>query len=400
MPKFKYTAIDATGNKVVGTMQANNLLDVEYRLDNLKLDLVTLKELSAGGQTLRGGKLSRKDIINMVFQLEQLTKSGVPLLDGLADLRDSTPAGYYHDILTSIMESIEGGKTFSDALEGFPNDFDHVFVSLIKVGEESGELTKILGDMCQTLRWTDELVAKTVKILMYPAIVGVVVMAVTTFLMIYLVPQIVPFVKDMGSTVPKHTEILIAVSNCFVAYWWVIIPTPVAIFYGLKLLSANNRNIKYKLDALKLKLPIFGSITYNLKIARFANYMALLYSSGITVINSLDIGKELVNNLKMADAIEEAKANISDGTSISESFARVNIFPPLVIRMLRVGENTGNLDEALINVRYFYDREVQETIDKIEPTINPLLTAVMGLLLGWIMLAVLGPVWDAVASVS
>ncbi|BFM05111.1 type II secretion system F family protein [Halioxenophilus aromaticivorans] len=400
MPKFKYTAIDATGKKVVGTMQANNLLDVEYRLDNLKLDLVTLKELSAGGQTLRGGKLSRKDIINMVFQLEQLTKSGVPLLDGLADLRDSTPAGYYHDILTSIMESIEGGKTFSDALEGFPNDFDHVFVSLIKVGEESGELTKILGDMCQTLRWTDELVAKTVKILMYPAIVGVVVMAVTTFLMIYLVPQIVPFVKDMGSTVPKHTEILIAVSNCFVAYWWVIIPTPVAIFYGLKLLSANNRNIKYKLDALKLKLPIFGSITYNLKIARFANYMALLYSSGITVINSLDIGKELVNNLKMADAIEEAKAKISDGTSISESFATVNIFPPLVIRMLRVGENTGNLDEALINVRYFYDREVQETIDKIEPTINPLLTAVMGLLLGWIMLAVLGPVWDAVASVS
>jgi type IV pilus assembly protein PilC len=335
----------------------------------------------------------------MVFQLEQLTKSGVPLLEGLHDLRDSAPAGYYHDVLASIVESIEGGKTFSTTLKDFPNDFDTVFVSLIAVGEETGELPKILKDMGET-RWTDELISATVKIITYPAIVAVVILSVAAFLMIYLVPKIIPFVKEMGGEIPFHTIALIAVSDFFINYWWVIIIVPSVVTYLVKTAAKKSPEFRFKLDGFKLRIPLFGTISFKIKLARFASYMALLYASGITVLRAIEICKELVDNAVMADSLERAGQYIADGGSISESFARLELFPPLVVRMLKVGENTGNLDEALINVSYFYNREVQEAIDTIEPAISPVLTVVMGTLLGWIMLSVLGPVWDAVAKVG
>lgn len=400
MAYYKYRSIDEAGKLYSGRMQATNILDIEHRLANLKQDLITCDEVKPVVFRFGRRKLARKEIINMVFQLEQLTKSGVPLLDGLRDIRDSTDPGYYKDVLAGVVESIEGGKTFSAALADFPSDFDTVFVSLIGVGEESGELSKILKDMGETLRWTDELISATIKILMYPAIVAVVVFCVTAFLMIYLVPQIIPFVNEMGGEIPMHTRALISVSWFFVHYWWVVAGGPVTVYFVISYLAKRNENLRFNIDKLKLKLPLFGAISFKIKLARFANYMALLYASGITVLRSLDICKKLVDNLMLAKAIEDAKTAIGDGKSISDSFASVNVFPPLVIRMLRVGENTGNLDEALGNVRYFYDREVQESIDKIEPAISPVLTVIMGSLLGWIMMAVLGPVWDAVSRVS
>ena len=400
MSHFKYKSIDADGKIYTGRMQASNVLDIEHRLANLKQDLITCDEVKQSVFKVGRRSLTRRDLINMVFQLEQLTKSGVPLLEGLRDLRDSTDAGYYKDVLASVIESIEGGKTFSNALSEFPNDFDSVFVSLIGVGEESGELPKILKDMGETLRWTDELISATIKILMYPAIVGIVVFCVTAFLMIYLVPQIIPFVNEMGGEIPIHTLALIAVSNFFVDYWWLLLSLPVALYFTVSTLAKSNKNVRMKVDRLKLSLPIFGAISFKIKLARFANYMALLYASGITVLRALEICKKLVDNEVMASAIESARQSIGDGKGISESFSYVEIFPPLVVRMLKVGENTGNLDEALTNVRYFYDREVQEAIDKIEPAISPVLTVIMGTMLGWIMMSVLGPVWDAVSKVG
>jgi type IV pilus assembly protein PilC len=400
MAQYDYKAIDKNGKIIKGRVQAVNLLEIEHRLSTLDQDLITCVEVKSRAALFGRKKLTRRELINMVFQLEQLTKSGVPLLEGLHDLRDSCPPGYYHDVLASIVESIEGGKTFSTTLKDFPNDFDTVFVSLIAVGEETGELPKILKDMGETLRWTDELISATVKIITYPAIVAVVILSVAAFLMIYLVPKIVPFVKEMGGEIPFHTIALIAVSDFFIDFWWVIIAVPVVATYMIKSTAKKSPQFRFKLDGIKLRLPIFGPISFKIKLARFASYMALLYASGITVLRAIEICKELVDNTVMADSLDRAGRYIADGGSISESFSRLELFPPLVVRMLKVGENTGNLDEALINVSYFYNREVQEAIDTIEPAISPVLTVVMGTLLGWIMLSVLGPVWDAVAKVG
>lgn len=400
MPQYKYHAIDKIGKAFKGQIQAANELELEHRLTIQGQDLITCVEVKTSGSFFSKSRLSRRDLLNLLFQLEQLTKAGVPLLDSLRDLRDSTPLGHYNAVLAGLVEQIEGGKTFSAALSEFPNDFDTVFIALIAVGEETGELPKILKDMGETLRWLDELIAAAIKIIIYPAIVSVVVFAVAAFLMIYLVPKIVPFVKEMGGEIPGHTLLLIAVSDFFISYWWAIIMFPFVVVFLIKNAAKKSPEFRYKLDSLKLRMPIFGQISFKIKLARFASYMALLYASGITVLRALEICKALVDNVVIADAIDKAGKSIAEGKSISESFSRLSIFPPLVVRMIRVGENTGNLDDALINVSYFYNREVKESIDKIEPAISPILTVVMGVLLGWIMMSVLGPVWDAVSKVG
>ncbi len=400
MPYYKYTAMDSLGKIRKGSMQAVNILDIESRLEKESYDLIDCNEAKESRFKFGTNKVTRKETIGMLFQLEQLTKAGVPLLDGLKDLRDSSVAGHYRNVLTGIIDGIEGGKKFSDALEEFDNDFDSVFVALIRVGEESGELPKILSDMANTLRWLDDLIAKTVKIMVYPAIVGVVVLSVTIFLMVYLVPDIVGFIKDMGTEIPFHTKLLIQVSNFFSNHILLILLSPIIAFIALKISSKKHPPTKRAIDRIKLKVPIFGETIFKIKLARFSGYMALLYSSGITVLRSLEICQTLVDNAVFEDAIEKVKTKIYEGNKISESFESVNFFPPIVIRMIKVGETSGNLDEALLNVSSFFNKEVQEAIDKIEPAISPVLTVVMGVLLGWIMISVLGPVWDAVGSIG
>jgi type IV pilus assembly protein PilC len=400
MPQYKYQAIDKDGKTFKGRIQAANELELEHRLTTQGHDLITCDEAKTSSYFWSRNRLTRRELLNLLFQLEQLTKAGVPLLDSLRDLRDSIPPGHYNAVLAGLVEQIEGGKTFSAALSEFPNDFDTVFIALIAVGEETGELPKILKDMGSTLRWLDELIAAAIKIIIYPAIVSVVVFAVAAFLMIYLVPKIVPFVKEMGGEIPGHTLLLIAVSDFFIHYWWAIIMAPFITVVLIKNAAKKSPEFRYKLDNFKLRMPIFGQISFKIKLARFASYMALLYASGITVLRALEICKALVGNMVIADAIDKASKSIAEGKSISESFSRLSIFPPLVVRMIRVGENTGNLDDALLNVSYFYNREVKESIDKIEPAISPILTVVMGVLLGWIMMSVLGPVWDAVSKVG
>jgi type IV pilus assembly protein PilC len=392
--------MDAYGKVQRGWLQAKNEMDVAYRLENQGLDLIACNPRQRRGSRLISTGIDRRDLINMVFHLEQLTRSGVPLMEGLQDLRDSVSPGYFRDVLAGLVEEIEGGKTFSQALAAFKDDFDPVFISLVGVGEEAGELPRVLKQVGENLRWADELAANTKRILMYPAIVGTVIFGVTAFLMIYLVPQIIPFVEELGGTIPGHTRALIAVSDFFINFWPVLFLTPAALIVLVRILEKARPETRLLVDRLRLRVPLVGPIMYRIKLARLATYMALLYSAGITVLRALEICEDVVDNSFMSRALTQARGLISEGKTISDSFASTEMFPPLVIRMLKVGEGTGQLDDALLNVSYFYDREVREAIETIEPAISPLLTVVMGLLLGWIMLSVLGPVWDTIAQIG
>jgi type IV pilus assembly protein PilC len=400
MANYKFKAIDSKGKIQRGLLRAKNDLEASYKLENQGYVLISLDVQSYDRLRLGRSVITSRELINMVFHLEQLTKSGIPLIDGLSDLRDSAPNGYFHDVMVGLVEEIESGLSFSEGLAQFPNDFDTVFVSLIAVGEESGELPKVLKQMGENLRWSDELMAKAQQVLMYPAIVGFVVLTVTIFMMVYLVPKIIHFVEEMGGAIPAHTAILIAVSNFMVDYWWTLLAIPLGIVLFFRFLGKMKPEVQLFVDRFVVSIPIFGVISFKIKLARLSTYMALLYSSGITVLRSLEICENLMGNKYMAESIRETRGFIAEGHTISEGFIKSHMFPPLVIRMIKVGETTGNLDEAMMNVSYFYDREVQDAIDKIEPAINPLLTVFMGTMLGWIMLSVLGPVWDAVATIG
>ena len=401
MPDYKFRTIDARGKVRSDTMVASNPMELEKRLGSMGFDLLSYKEHSNVSRSILQKKtISRRDLINFTFHVEQLTKSGVPLLDSLKDIRDSLDYSHFTDVLQTVIDDIEGGKTFSLALAEHPQIFDKVYVTLVRVGEETGNLSEVLRDLAETIMWQDELASHTRKIMIYPAIVSVVVVCVVSFLMMYLMPQLLPFIKNIGTEIPLHTRILVSVSDAFLKYWYIIFSVPVILFAVSTVLSRKNAAIKYFLDGLKLKIWLIGPLISKIKLARFANYFAMMYSSGITVLDSLSISEDMVDNMVLEDSINKARTSISEGSQISESFESTGVFPSMIVRMLKIGEDTGAMDEALLNVSYFYNREVKESIDKLEPAMMPVLTIILGGIMLWIMMAVLGPVYDAVSNIK
>jgi type IV pilus assembly protein PilC len=235
---------------------------------------------------------------------------------------------------------------------------------------------------------------------MYPAFVGTAVLAVTFFLMIYLVPQMAGFIRNMGQDIPLQTRILIAVSAFFVNWWWAILAAPFALWFGVRAAARADPRIEFLLDDLKLHLPLVGPILRKIMLSRFASSFALMYSSGITVLDAIRSTEEIVGNKPMESALRAIGQAIAEGRNLTGAFQDAGLFPPLVIRMLRIGEATGALDRALLNVSYFYNREVREAIGRLQAMIEPAMTVLLGAILGWVMLSVLGPVYDSISKMK
>lgn len=400
MPLYTYKAIDSIGKSVLGRVDAANLFDLEQRLSRMGLDLVTGAPTRQTSRIVGGGKITRQDLINFCFHLEQLTGAGVPIVEGLIDLRDSIENPRFKEVAGGLVESIQGGRTLSQALADYPEVFGRVFTSLVRSGEQTGKLPEVLKSLTDSIKWEDELSAQTKKMLMYPAFVGSIVLLVTFFLMIYLVPQMTAFIKNMGQDLPLQTVLLIHVSNFCVNYWWLILATPPSIFFGLRFAARTNPSIEFRLDRYKLQLPIIGPVLRKIILSRFTSSFAMMYASGITVLDAIRSAEEILGNRPLEEALRSAGQQIADGKGMTTAFQDAGLFPPLVIRMLKIGENTGGLDTALLNVSYFYNREVKESIGKMQAMIEPLLTVVLGALLGWVMVSVLGPVYDTISKMK
>jgi type IV pilus assembly protein PilC len=400
MPLFSYKAIDASGKSVVGRIDAVNLFDLEQRLSRMELDLVSGAPASDLSRLLGGGRVKRQDLINFCFHLEQLATAGVPLVEGLTDLRESVENPRFREVVSGMIESIQGGHNLSQALADYPNVFSKVFISLVRSGEQTGKLAEVLKSLTESLKWEDELAAQTKKLAMYPAFVGSIVVIVTFFLMIYLVPQMTAFIRNMGQNVPLQTRILMAVSDFFVGYWWAIVALPFVAWAGLRIAIRTNPGVEYAVDHYKITMPLIGPILRKIIMSRFASSFAMMYGSGITVLDSIRSCEEIVGNRPLESALRRAGQQIAEGKNLTAAFQDLALFPPLVIRMMRIGEATGKLDTALLNVSYFYNREVREAIGKLQAMIEPALTVVLGAILGWVMLAVLGPVYDAISKMK
>jgi len=397
---YKYKAIDVAGKVRQDSIEADNVLDLEQRLSSMGMDLINYKEKNNHLFDFKSRNIPRRELINFTFQMQQLTKSGVSILDGLVDLKDSIPNGRMREALSGIIDEIKGGKTFSEALAEFPQIFDVVYIALVKVGEETGRISEVMHDMAETLKWHDELISHTKKIMIYPAFVTAVITMVVSYLMIFLVPELVPFIKELGGEIPMHTRALIATSWFLGNFWYLVFGVPLIIYISVKLFTNRNPAACLYIDTFKLKVYIFGPIILKTNLARFSNYFAMMYSSGLTILDSLKISELLMGNAVLSQSIIHIREKIADGGLISESFASDDIYPPLVIRMLKVGENTGALDEALLNISYFYNREVKESVDKMEVAVTPVLTIIMGGIIMWIITAVLGPIYDSLTTIQ
>ena len=395
MATFNYRAIDQTGRYAQGQIDAINEVDLEIRLERMGLDLITFKSTEKSKKAFSQNKVSNRDLVMFCFQLEQLTSAGVPMLEGLNDLRESTTNPFFQKVLGALAGDVEGGKMLSQALAEHPDVFDEVFVNLVAAGEQTGQLPAVFDNLSNTLKWQDELLGQTKRLLAYPLFVLVVVMAAVTFLMIYLVPEMVKFLNSLGQELPLNTRILIFISNAFVNYWWLILVIPIVVITGLAAYIRQSAEARYRFDYIKLKLPLTGEILHKIIMARFARYFALMYQTGIPILQAIKTCENIVGNRVIADALSRVHAQINAGDSMSDSFHNAGLFPPVVVRMIKVGENTGALDKSLLNVSYFYDRDVNEQMQKMLKLLEPALTVVLGLILAFIMMSVLGPVYDS-----
>ncbi len=399
MALYSYKAIDSKGKTAKGLQDAANLIDLELRLKRSGLDLIKASE-EENKATFGGGKIKRVDLITFFFNLEQLTRAGVPLLECLGDLRDTMEEPAFREIIASMIESIESGNKLSQAMAEHPNAFDKITTNLTKAGEDSGRLVDVFKHLTESLKWQDEMTSQTKTMMIYPAFVGVIVLAITFFLMIYLVPQLVGFIKGMGQELPFQTRLLLATSAFFVNYWYVLLLAPFVLFGSYRLALVSNPKLQYHVDNLKLNIWPTGPILRKIILARFANTFAMMYSSGITILDCISNSRDLVGNQVIAQSLQNVMKEIESGKNLTQSFQQTGIFPPLVVRMLKVGEATGQLDQALLNVSYFYDRDVKDSIKQVQVLIEPTMTIILGVMLGWVMLSVLSPIYDIISKVQ
>ncbi len=401
MAAYQYKAVDKTGQPARGSLEAANEVDLELRLRRMGLDLITFREIEKTASGFGGGgSVTRRDLITFCFDMEQISRSGIPILEGIRDLRDSIENPRFREILTTLTEDMEGGRILSQSMSQHPQVFDKVFVSLIRAGEQAGRLTDIFTSLANTLKWQDELASQTKRLLMYPAFVLVVVSAVMIFMLAYLVPQIVTLLKAMGVALPIQTKVLIFASNFVVNYWPFVFGIPTVLVIALVAVVKRSQKAQYLWDYTKLRLPVIGPILQKIIMSRFTNLFALMYQSGITILDAIKTSEDIVGNRVIADGLMRAGQQINSGESLTETFQNLGVFPPLVIRMLRVGEATGALDTALMNVTYFYNRDVKDAVDKGMAMIGPALTVFMGGMMMFILWAVLGPVYDILGKVK
>lgn len=392
---YTYRALDQRRNRVVkGSIQAFNEKALEQTLNDSNMVLISFKEVKKGffSSSKLFNRITSKDLITMFIHFEQLEQAGVPLLDSLADLKDYSENQKIKDMAADIYESVKGGKLLSESMEKFPKIFDPVMISLIRMGEKTGNLQLAFKNICENLKWSAEIKRKTIKAIRYPIFTLVIMLIVTAIMLKVVVPKVTGFILDQGIEIPGYTKALIATSDFFQKYFFSGLLYAVGIFIVIKIL-ARNKVIKYQIDFLKLKLPVMGAIMQKIDLSKFTKFFGVTFTSGIPVLDCLTISGNVVQNTVLRTEIEKIKQEVSDGRSVSSAISASPYFPNMVLRMLKVGEESGNMGDAMKNIEYFYTSEIDDAIEKIIGTLQPMIMFIMGGLMAWVIAGVFGPIY-------
>jgi len=399
MPSYHYTAIDGRGHRVRGAVVADNELDLESRLKQIELDLIEARQIKEK-KSSRFSKIHLKDLIILCMHLEQLDRAGVPLHEALADVRDSSESSKLRDVLTGVYESVKNGSVLSRALAAYPKVFNPVFIGLVTAGEKTGNLADSFMHLSEHLKWSSDIKRKIKQATRYPVVLLVVISGVITTLMLFVVPKLVDFIMNQGFSLPIHTRALIAVSYAFQHYWFFILGLPMITSFLVALFYRTSEAFAYQVDSLLLRAPLVGAVLRKIDMARFTHFFSIMFNSGIDVLDSLKTAEGVVGNRVLRESITLVRTNVTEGNSLTASLRLSNRFPTLVIRMFKVGEDSGNMSSALDNVNYFYNREVNDAVEGMVGAIQPILTTVMGLLIFWVIAAVFGPLYDSFSKMK
>jgi type IV pilus assembly protein PilC len=322
------------------------------------------------------------------------------LIEGLADVRDSTDQTRLRDIVAEIHSNISEGKSLSQAFGGHPRVFGPVFTSLLQAGEESGNLSESFAQLVKHLKWTEEITTKVKKAIRYPSVMLLVITALFFFMMIGVVPEVVGFIKGTGKELPPITLSLIATSDFVIEYWYALLIVPVVLVIGLRILAVISEDFAYRIDYWILRVPKIGEMLRKIALSRFCHFFAVMFQSGVQILVCLETATRVVNNRSIEKTLAVVHRTVQQGNSLSSALRDSGEFPSLVIRMVKIGEDSGNLTETLENVTDFYDNDVNDAVDGLISMMEPALTAFAGLLMAWIIAGVIGPIYDSVSALG
>jgi type IV pilus assembly protein PilC len=398
MERFSYRALNHKGRPIKGSMNAVNEVDLYNQLQSAGLELVTcrsIKEKKGPSIGLFKPKVKIRDMIQLFIGLEQMQAAGVPMLEALSDIREGTDNQTLRDIMSDIYRNVTDGASLSEAMSNHQNIFSPIYLSLISAGESTGDLTKSYRQLIKFLKWVDEIQSKIKKATRYPMVLGVAVILTCVVMMGYVVPQITGFIKNLNQELPFITTSLVATSEFFQNYWWFVAGLPIVSFIALKVLRKSSDEFKFHTDALSLQLPVFGPIIRKINIARFAQTFGALYSSGIDVITALKSAQSTITNMAINEALEASIGQIQTGATLSSAFNSSGEFPSLVVRMVRIGEESGNLAPVFDQISEFYTKDVDEAVGGMIAMIEPALTLILGGMILWIAAGVFGPIYSS-----
>jgi type IV pilus assembly protein PilC len=388
--------VNSQGRRQRGVCAAAHELDLSQRLASMGLDLISAHPVRARAKST----LSSRALIKLFVHLAHLSRAGISLLDGVRDLRDSLQEPPLRHVLAGLLADMEAGRSLSMSMAAQVPVFDILMVSLVRAGEATGEMGLVLTHLADSLKRQDELRTEVQSLLIYPALVLVMVAAVVLMLLLFLIPQIVQLMTSMGMAIPLTTQIMLSVSVGVRQYGWLMILFASLSVAGVVLLYRRHAGFQYWLDGIKLRIPVLGALLQKVDLARFADFFALMYQAGIPVFDALALSADLVRNRVLAAAIRRARVAVINGERLSVAFAHERILPALVVGMLRIGETTGALDSALLEVRYFYQRDVSETTARWLKLLEPVLTLMLGVILAAMIGMVLLPLYAVLGTVQ
>jgi len=403
MPIYTYKARDATGKAVRDTMEAATKEELINKLNKMGYMTTQVDEVKPG---IKVGSLLDKfkpvgtgDMIMLYIQLSNMITAGISILASLYALNEQIENKKLKECVGSVLRSVEGGTSFSEALMRHPRIFPKLFVNMAKAGEASGKLDTILAQYADYFEKQEELKEKVKGALFYPMILLIAGIGVTLFVVTFVIPQFVQIFMKSNIALPMPTLILFKVGTAIKHFWYLIILFFIALVFALRFYT-NTAKGRLNLDRFKLKMPILGPLFRKSALSGFARTLGTLTASGVPILESLDITREVTGNEVLGRIIGNVRSAVEKGDKISEPLKISGEFPPDAVQMIMVGEETGNLDGMLNKVADFYDMSLGHTIKKLTTLIEPLFLVIMGSLVGFIMASMLLPMFDMVKTIQ
>lgn len=399
--KLYYRAISADGNAITGLIDAKDVHEVSEYLRNQKLTPIKIVPASKRGfknlNFLAKPKL--QDLVFFTRQVSSMLSSGLTLMQSLEIVRSQIQNQVMSEIVQEIISGVEGGKIFSTTLQKHPDVFPPIYVSLIKTSESSGLLDKVLLRLAENLEKQDKLQRKIKGALMYPAIVVIIMILVVMVMSIFVMPQLNTLYEGINIPLPLSTRIVLGISSFFGKAWYIIIiGFFVSVYYFRKWRKTEAG--KFIMDSLILKTPLFGKLTMQTMMAEFTRTLGLLVGSGTLVVDSLVKSSDVVGNVLYKDAIILISKRVEKGITMGNAMAASPLFPPMVVEMVKIGEQTGKLDESLIRSAEYFEREVDETVKNLTTLLEPAIIVILAVGVGFLIFSIITPIYGLISSIK